>query len=41
MKLVVIMLKGRPRNGWQGEVREVRSPFGGRGWKERICNGKE
>jgi len=29
-------LRGRPRNRWQGEVREDGGLVGGKGWKERV-----
>jgi hypothetical protein len=34
-------LRGRPRNGWQNEVREDGRLVGGKGWKERVCNREE
>jgi hypothetical protein len=34
-------LRGRPRNGWQNEVREDGRLFGGEGWKERVYNREE
>jgi len=33
--------RGRPRNRWQGEVREDGILVGGRGWKEKVCNREE
>jgi len=34
MNLETTRLKGRPRNGWQDEVREDGRLVGGKGWKE-------
>jgi hypothetical protein len=34
-------LRGRPRNRWQGEVREDGRIVGGEWWKERACNREE
>jgi len=34
-------LRGRPRNGWQEEVREDGRLDGGKGWKERVHNSEE
>jgi hypothetical protein len=34
-------LTGRPRNGWQNEVREDGRLVGGKGWKARAYNGEE
>jgi hypothetical protein len=34
-------LRGRPRNRWQGEVREDRRIVGGEGWQEKVYNRKE
>jgi len=31
-------LRGRPRNRWQGEVREDGRLVSGKGWKERVYN---
>ena len=31
-------LRGRPRNRWQGEVREDGRIVGGEGWQEKVCN---
>jgi hypothetical protein len=36
MNLETAGLRGRPRNRWQDEVREVGNLVGGNGWKERI-----
>jgi hypothetical protein len=33
--------RGRPRNGWQDEVREDGSIVGGEEWKEKVCNRQE
>ena len=35
------MLRGRPRNRWQDEVREGGSLDAGIGWKERVYNREE
>jgi len=35
------MLRGRPRNRWQDEVREDGRLGGGKGWKERVYNREE
>jgi len=35
------MLRGRPRNRWQDEVREDGRLVGGKGWKERVYNREE
>jgi hypothetical protein len=38
------MLRGRPSNRWQDEVREDGRLVGGKGWKERVYsreNGKD
>jgi len=34
-------LRGRPRNGWQEEMREDGTLVGGKGWKERVHNSEE
>jgi hypothetical protein len=34
-------LRGRPRNGWQDEVREDGRLVGGEGWKEWVYNREE
>ena len=34
-------LRGRPRNRWQGEVKEDGRIFGGEGWQEKLHNRKE
>jgi hypothetical protein len=31
-------LRGRPRNRWQDEVREVGRIVGGEGWQEKVYN---
>jgi len=31
-------LRGRPRNRWQGEVREDGGIVGGEGWQEKVHN---
>ena len=36
MNLEATRLRGRPRNRWQDEVREVGRLVGGKGWKERV-----
>jgi hypothetical protein len=36
MNLETTMLRGRPRNKWQDEVRGYRRLVGGKGWKERV-----
>jgi hypothetical protein len=41
MNLETTMLKGRPRNRWQDEVREDGRIGGGKGWKERAHNREE
>jgi hypothetical protein len=41
MNLETMRLIGRPRNGWQDEVREDGRLVGGKGWKERVCNREE
>ena len=33
-------LRGRPRNRWQGEVREDGKIVGGEGWQEKVRNRK-
>ena len=38
MNLETKRLRGRPRNRWQDEVREVGRLVGGKGWKERVYN---
>ena len=34
-------LRGRPRNRWQGEVREDGRIVGGEGWQEKVHNREE
>jgi len=34
-------LRGRPRNGWQDEVREDGGIVGGEGWQEKVHNREE
>jgi hypothetical protein len=41
MNLGTTRLRGRPRNIWQGEVREDGRIVGGEGWKEKVCNREE
>ena len=41
MNLETTRLRGRPRNRWQGEVREGGRLVGGKGWKERVYNREE
>ena len=41
MNLVIMRLRGRPRNRWQEEVREDGRLVGGKGWKERVYNREE
>jgi len=41
MNLGTTRLRGRPRNRWQDEVREVGSLVGGEGWKEKVHNREE
>ena len=38
MNLETTRLRGRPRNGWQDEVREDGRLVGGKGWKEWVCS---
>ena len=40
MNLETMRLRGRPRNRWQDEVREVGRIVGGKGWKERLYNSR-
>jgi hypothetical protein len=35
MNVETIRLRGRPRNRWQGEVREDERIVGGEGWQEK------
>jgi hypothetical protein len=41
MNLEATRPRGRPRNRWQGEVREDGRIVGGEGWKERLYNREE
>jgi len=41
MNLGKTRLKGRPRNGWQDEVREDGRMVGGQGWQEKVHNRQE
>jgi hypothetical protein len=41
MNLEATRLRGRPRNRWNDEVREVGRLVGGYGWKERVYNREE
>ena len=41
MNLETTSLRGRPRNRWQGEVREGGTIVGVKGWKERVYNRDE
>jgi hypothetical protein len=34
-------LRGRPRSGWQAEVREDGRIVGGEGWQEKVHNREE
>jgi hypothetical protein len=36
MNLGTTRLRGRPRNGWQDEVREAGRIVGGEGWQEKV-----
>jgi hypothetical protein len=38
MNLETTRLRGRPRNRWQGEMREDGRIVGGEEWQERVCN---
>jgi hypothetical protein len=38
---VKTMLRGRPRNKWQDEVRDDGRLVGGKGWKEKLYNRQE
>ena len=38
MKFGTTRLRGRPRNRWQGEVREDGRIVGGEGWHENVRN---
>jgi hypothetical protein len=41
MNLETTRLRGRPRNGWQDEVREDGIIVGGEGWQEKLYNREE
>jgi hypothetical protein len=41
MNLEITRPKGRPRNGWQDEVREDGRIVGGEEWQEKVYNRKE
>jgi len=41
VNLETVQLRGRPRNGWQDEVREDGRLVGGKGWKEKVYNREE
>jgi len=41
MNLETTRLRGRPRNRWQGSVREDERIVGGEEWKEEVYNGEE
>jgi len=41
MNLETTRLIGRPRNGWQDEVREDARIVFGKGWKEKLHNREE
>jgi hypothetical protein len=41
MNLETMMLRGRPRNRWQDEVREDGRLVGGKVWKERVYKREE
>jgi len=41
MNLGTARLRGRPRNRWQGEVREDGRIVGGQGWQEKLHNREE
>jgi hypothetical protein len=38
MTLETTKLRGRPRNGWQDEVREDGRIMRGEGWQEKVYN---
>jgi hypothetical protein len=38
MNLGTTILRGRPRNGWQDEVREDGRIVGREGWQEKVHN---
>ena len=39
--LETTILRGRPRNRWQDDVREDRRIVGGEGWQEKVYNREE
>ena len=41
MNLGTAILKGRPRNRWQGEVREDGRTVGGEEWQAKVHNREE
>jgi len=41
MNLGTKILRGRPRNRWQDEVREDGRIVGGEGWQEKVHNREE
>jgi hypothetical protein len=41
MNLESTRLRGRPRHGWQDEVREIGRIVGREGWQEKVCNREE
>ena len=41
MDLGTTILRGRPRNRWQGEVGEDGRIVGGEGWQEKVRNREE
>jgi hypothetical protein len=41
MKMETARLRGRPRNRWQGEVREDGGIVGGEEWQEKVYNREE
>jgi hypothetical protein len=41
INLGTTILRGRPRNRWQGGVREDGRIVGGEGWQEKVHNGEE
>jgi hypothetical protein len=41
MNLGTTILRCRPRNSWQNEVREDGRIVGGEGWQEKVYNGEE
>jgi hypothetical protein len=41
MNLETTILRNRPTNRWQDEVRDDRRIFGGEEWQEKVCNREE